>query len=201
MWPPDRAEPSARESQEPAKLVARILAGDRGSEEVLVQRYQRGVTLIVRQAVRNSATAQDLVQEVLVLAIEKIRKGEIREPEKLSAFLCGLARNVVIGHFRRAVRHEGGDPCGIGDSVADSARRPDQEMERQEQVRLIRQVLDEMPSHRDREILRRYYLAEEEKEAIREDLSLSSLHFNRVLYRARERFRELYETALGRLER
>ncbi len=44
-------------------------------------------------------------------------------------------------------------------------------------------------------MLYRYYLAEEDKAAICADLGLSSLHFNRVLWRARQRFKKLLERA------
>jgi RNA polymerase sigma-70 factor (ECF subfamily) len=67
-----------------------------------------------------------------------------------------------------------------------------------ERAALVRRVLAEMPSERDRQILFRFYLAEDDKESICLDLGLTSLHFNRVLFRARERYRELYEeTAAG----
>jgi RNA polymerase sigma-70 factor (ECF subfamily) len=60
-----------------------------------------------------------------------------------------------------------------------------------EKSKRVRQLLSEL-SDRDREILRRFYIEEEDKERICADLKLSSLHFNRVLHRARERYRELY---------
>ncbi len=60
---------------------------------------------------------------------------------------------------------------------------------------IIRQVIQELPSERDRQVLRRFYLEEDDKDAICADLNLTSLHFNRVLHRARERFRELYKKA------
>ena len=56
----------------------------------------------------------------------------------------------------------------------------------------------ELASERDRQILFRFYIAEDEKEAICRDLRSASLHFNRVLFRARERYRELYLEALKR---
>jgi hypothetical protein len=56
-----------------------------------------------------------------------------------------------------------------------------------------RQMLDEMPATRDRELLMRFYLHDEEKEQICQDLRLSMEHFNRVIFRARNRFRELLE--------
>jgi len=64
-----------------------------------------------------------------------------------------------------------------------------------EQARRVRQVLEELGTERDREILRRFYLSSEDKEEICKDWGLSSLQFNRVLCRARERYRELYEAA------
>jgi len=52
-----------------------------------------------------------------------------------------------------------------------------------------------MRSERDHQILFRFYLQEQEKAEICRDLGLTSLHFNRVLFRARERYRALYEEA------
>ena len=56
----------------------------------------------------------------------------------------------------------------------------------------MRQVLDELPVERDRQLLRQFYLRQESKERICADHGLTSLQFNRVLHRARERFRELW---------
>jgi RNA polymerase sigma-70 factor (ECF subfamily) len=55
-------------------------------------------------------------------------------------------------------------------------------------------VIDELPTDRDRQLLFRFYIAEDDKERICADLGLTSLHFNRVLHRARERYKELYES-------
>ena len=43
---------------------------------------------------------------------------------------------------------------------------------------------------RDREILRRFYVEEEDKDSICKDLKIDGTHFNRVLFRAKARFRE-----------
>ena len=50
-----------------------------------------------------------------------------------------------------------------------------------------------MTVKRDRDLLLRYYVHEEEKPEICRALGLDSLHFNRVLYRAKQRFREILE--------
>lgn len=56
----------------------------------------------------------------------------------------------------------------------------------------MRQVIQELGTSRDRDILLRFYIAEEDKDRISADFGLSSLQFNRVLHRARQRYREIY---------
>ncbi|HSS75550.1 MAG TPA: hypothetical protein VLV54_02295, partial [Thermoanaerobaculia bacterium] len=48
-----------------------------------------------------------------------------------------------------------------------------------------------------REILLRFYIAEEDKDRIAADHGLSSLQFNRVLHRARQRYKELFLERTG----
>jgi RNA polymerase sigma-70 factor (ECF subfamily) len=62
-----------------------------------------------------------------------------------------------------------------------------------EKAGIVRRILNELRPARDREVLYRFYIAEQEKEHICAELGLTSLHFNRILFRARERYRELYE--------
>jgi len=70
-----------------------------------------------------------------------------------------------------------------------------------ENAALVRQVLAELGNERDRQILLRFYLAEEDKERIAGDLALTGLQFNRVLHRARQRYKELLTERLGRAGR
>src|SRR5262245_15494667 len=87
-------------------LVSRIRAGDWQAEAELVERYSRGVMIIIRREVRDTAVAEDIYQNVFRIVLEKIREGDVREPERLSGFVCGVARNLVIDYFRRAARQE-----------------------------------------------------------------------------------------------
>jgi len=178
-----------------ADLVTRIRDGDRRAEAELVERYSRGVSLIIRRAVGQAAAAEDLSQETFRLALEKIRRGEVREPEKLSGFVCALARNLVIEHFRRAAREARRAGPEVTEALPAAAPGPLEEVLRKEKAAAVRQVIAELKSERDRQLLFRFYIAEEEKGRICEDLDLTALHFNQVLFRARARFKELYQRA------
>jgi RNA polymerase sigma-70 factor (ECF subfamily) len=181
-----------------ADLVRRIRADDPRAEEELVQRYSRGVSTIINRATGNRPDAEDLCQETFRIALEKIRQGDVREPEKLSGFICSLARNLVIDYYRRESRLKRQEDIKIARQLPDSAPSPLDQLVQKEEASIVRQVLNELKPDRDREVLFRFYVAEDDKDQICADLGLSSLHFNRVLYRARQRFRELYEKNVRR---
>jgi RNA polymerase sigma-70 factor (ECF subfamily) len=59
----------------------------------------------------------------------------------------------------------------------------------------VRELLAGMPVERDRELLMRFYVQDQDKKEICKALGLDSLHFNRVLFRAKGRFRKLLEAS------
>jgi RNA polymerase sigma-70 factor (ECF subfamily) len=179
-----------------SELVSCIIAGDRQAEAELVERYSRGVRIIIQHRVRHKSAAEDLFQEAFRIILEKIRRGDVREPERLSGFVCGVARNLVIDYFRRAARQE--NMAEIEEAAPLPHPAPDQlqNLLQREKADLVRQALKEMPNERDIQVLYRFYIADDDKEQICSDLGLTNLHFNRVLHRARERFRELYERTM-----
>lgn len=181
------------------ELVARILAGERSAEQELVQRYSRGVSMILHRSTGDRSLAEDLSQDTFRIALEKIRRGDVREPERLSGFVCNIARNLAIDHFRHRRRLEVFDGTEEIGSIPAPAPSQLDHILRQEEAKLVRQLLHELQPERDREILYRFYIAEEEKAQICADLKLTSLHFNRVLHRARQRYKELYEELKGKV--
>src|SRR5262245_20404571 len=93
---------STKESTSQTDLAARIRAGSHEAEETLFQRYRRGVSVIINHYFRNPTDTEELVQETFMIAVKKIRQGDIREPEKLSGFVCGIARTLAQVRFRKS---------------------------------------------------------------------------------------------------
>jgi RNA polymerase sigma-70 factor, ECF subfamily len=177
--------------QTSVSLVERIRAGEALAESELVNRFSRGVRAILRAAAREPALVDDLHQDTMRILLERIRAGAVRDPAQLAGFVASLARNLATEHFRQVRRSEPSDEAILG-QLADSAPTPHELAVRAEQAALVRRILEELPTDRDRDVLRRFYLGQESKERICVDHSLSSLQFNRVLHRARDRFRELW---------
>jgi RNA polymerase sigma-70 factor (ECF subfamily) len=93
-----------------ADLVQRIAsAGSAGAPDAEAELYTRlapRVRLYGLRHLRNEQSAADLTQQVLLMTIERLRGGKIREPERLASFVLGMCRMVVLdlkrGSRRRA---------------------------------------------------------------------------------------------------
>jgi len=200
MRKPDTNTAQIREWDGHAELVHRIESGDAAAEGELVERFQRGLTLMLRRLAQDGAVAEDLCQETLCLVIAKIRRREVREPERLAGFIRSTAHNLFIADRRREWRYQ---TAGDEDSVpgcpgarhdrAEAAQL--REVLRAEEARQVRQLLGELRFDRDRELLIRFYLSDESKEEVCRQLGVEPQHFHQVLHRARERLRELWDRA------
>jgi RNA polymerase sigma-70 factor, ECF subfamily len=177
--------------------MRRILAGHPDAEAELVHRYQGGINIIIGRVVRNDAVIEDLSQETFRIVLEKIRAGEVREPERLSGFICGVAQNLAIDYVRRIRRTVQQEERGVPEQICDSQPDPFEQLWRKERAQIVRQVIGELKVQRDREVLFRYYIAEEDKEQVCADLGLNSQQFNTIIFRALKRYRELYLKHVG----
>ncbi|MEM7349188.1 MAG: sigma-70 family RNA polymerase sigma factor [Acidobacteriota bacterium] len=190
MTPLDPTSPAA-----PAELVRRILAGEAQAEVEMVERFSRGVKFLLLELTRDPARADDLHQETFRLALEKVRDGELRDPDKLAAFIRQIARNLFIAEYRKGVKQPTVSGGGADDVAPppDPAPSPLARLLAKENATIVRRLLAELEPERDRQILFRFFIAEHRKEDICAAFDLSSLHFNRVLHRARGRLKDLVQ--------
>jgi RNA polymerase sigma factor (sigma-70 family) len=130
------AEPSG--DQKNRELVARIRAGDSLAEEELVTTYHRPLLLIATARIRAREDAKDLAQEILIAVLKSLRDGQLREVEKLTAFVYGTARNVINNFIRTKERRRESDL----DSAFEPSADPVKEFEVADKHRLIRRELE-----------------------------------------------------------
>jgi len=89
-----------------ADLVQRIAAGDREAEDEMCRRMAPRIRLYGLRHLRSVAAADDLMQQVLLTAIEALRAGRLRETEKLAPFVLGTCRMTVLALRRNARRQD-----------------------------------------------------------------------------------------------
>ena len=176
-----------------AALSHRIRAGDKQAEDQLSRRIAPGITQIIVGMTGNFALAQELCQETLIIILARLRTQPLDDPDKLPAFVAQIARNLVIAERRKERRRKTDVDSEAIDEVADLSQGQEQDAHRESAAVAIRKVLAEMKSIRDRSLLVRYYLRDEDKKEICRELGLTEPSFNVVLFRARARFLELLE--------
>jgi RNA polymerase sigma-70 factor (ECF subfamily) len=135
---------------------------------------------------------EDVVQETMTRFLSAIKDGKIRNPESLGAFLSGICNNVICEYRRRLWR----DAPEKATLLA-----PDQPVAPETDLLELRDAIDAglmQLSDRDRKILRAFFLEERTKEEICLELGLPELQFRVALFRAKERFRKIYNASLKR---
>lgn len=81
------------------EIVERILNGDVQAFELIINRYEISIARFIYQMVRDKETAEDLTQEVFILAYNKL--FTYKSDYKFSAWLYRIARNKTIDYIRK----------------------------------------------------------------------------------------------------
>ena len=182
---------TAGESRVAADLVRRVAAGDGDAETRLYERYHRGLLFMLRRLTGSPEQAEDLRQETFRIVFERLRGRGLDEPEGLLGFLRGTARNLALAERRKAARRPREDGREQLVEMADPAPSAADALMRAEDARRFRRLLGELRVERDRQLILRFYVAGDGKEEICDALDLDTSHFKRVLFRARQRFKQL----------
>ncbi len=191
----DFSDDQHQEARISADLAQRIGRGDRSAEGELFERYGRGVLYLLKHKTRDPELALDLRQETFRVAIENLRAHGLQEAERIGAYLRGIAVNLAIADARKTIRRATTADSDAVELIADPGSSPAENVSREQTRDAVRALLDELPVQRDREILLRFYLEDEDKDSICAGLGVDSAHFNRVLFRAKQRFGELVARA------
>jgi len=164
-----------------ADLVARIRSGQTDGMEELYRLFSRGIRFyLVRQL--GTAEVDDAVHDTFLKVVQAIRSGELKEPERLIGFLGAIVQKQVAAHRDKR------QPKKVSNKLRQE--NPEEAAAFHRKAELIDQVMAAL-SQRDREILTRLYLHEENQDQICKEMSLTETQLRLVKSRAKARFAEL----------
>ena len=156
--------------------------GDREAFGLIVERYQSLICSLTYSACGDLARSEDLAQETFLAAWRKL--GELREPAKLRAWLCGIARNLAASAVRRDCRR--GIPASL-DTVAEQisldADPAAQAVTREESAMVWRALAGLPQAYREPMVL--FYREQQSVAEVAQDLDLSEEVVRQRLSRAR----------------
>jgi RNA polymerase sigma factor (sigma-70 family) len=171
-------------------LVAQIKAGEDSGMEQLYKLFSRGIRYYLCRQL-GPQELEDKVHDTFLIVVNAIRRGDLREPERLMGFVRTVVRRQVAAYIEQAVhnRREQTD-LESGVAVADRKENPEQEAMIHQKAELMKSVLGCL-SQRDRDILVRFYLLEQTQEQICREMSLTETQFRLLKSRAKAKFGDL----------
>jgi RNA polymerase sigma-70 factor (ECF subfamily) len=160
----------------------------------LIEQNYIGLRLLVARRCRDPHVAADLLNEAVVTTWAKWQAGKIERPEQIAGYVLQVTMNLLRNHRRAIVERPEKRADAIKlQELATEGEPGDETIEREIAVQ-VKNVIRGMASQRDRAILVRFYLDEEDKDAICRDMGLSPLQFDKIVHRARGRLRKLLES-------
>ncbi|MEM7705652.1 MAG: sigma-70 family RNA polymerase sigma factor [Pseudomonadota bacterium] len=185
----DQSEPS--QGSAAGKLARRIMEGDKIAESQFYEKYFRWLVFIIRKRYVSSPWVEDIAQEAFMVAIISLTEGKVENPNRILGFL----KTTAIRIANRSVAREGKQLPLDPQIMSEIEASPDNVAslaEWQDLLECAKQCIKELNVPRDQEIIRRYFVLGQDKADICRDLRLDLNHFDRVLFRAKQRLRKLF---------
>jgi RNA polymerase sigma-70 factor, ECF subfamily len=178
-----------------ANIVQLIRSSQSDGMEELYQCFSSGMRFyLCRQT--GPQDLEDRLHDLFIVIVQAIRRGDIREPERLMGFVRTVAKRQVSAYIRHVVsaRKEDSDIQSERDILAVGGG-PEQAAIFHQRQGLIDMVLAEL-SDLDREVLIRFYLKEQDANQICLEMELTETQFRLLKSRAKARFGTLGKKAL-----
>jgi RNA polymerase sigma-70 factor (ECF subfamily) len=183
------------EALDDGALARRVAAAgarvDSAAEGELYRRLARRVRLYGLRHLRDTQAAADLVQHVLLTTLERLRAGEVREPDKIASFVLGMCRMTVLEIRRGSRRREELIEKWRPDSAETAYEAPEPRALEAERLSGCLQAL----AARERSVVLLSFFADKPAEEVAGELGLSAGNVRVIRHRARGRLRQCMESA------
>ena len=173
------------------RIIACAPARDAAAEAEICRRLGPRIRLYGLKHLRSEAAAADLRQDVLVMVLEKLRAGAVRDPEQVASFVLGTARQMVIDG-RRGTRRR----VRILEAFPVDLTPGDEEPPEPLDTKRLGPCLSALPE-RDRTVLVLTFYDDRSADAVAAELGLSAGNVRVIRHRALERLRGCLSAAGG----
>ena len=169
-----------------ADYLQRLRDGDEATEDHFARYFGDLLRIKARSSLGATAAADDVQQETLLRVLRNVRRGAVEHPERLGAYVNSVSKNVMLELFRRDQKtHQFPEE---GPEIASQEEGAEAGVLQDERKDLVKRALDELPA-KDRELLRRVFLAEEDKDKVCQEYDVNRDYLRVLLHRARRKLR------------
>ncbi len=143
-----------------SSLVTLYKNGNEKAFELLVKRYKSKVYTAIYLIVKDSYTAEDLLQDTFIKAVTTIKSGRYNEEGKFLPWLLRIAHNLAIDYFRREKRYPTivmEDGSNVFDTLEFSEDSAESIQIKQETHARLRNMIDNLPEVQREVLIMRHY--------------------------------------------
>lgn len=143
------------------ELIAAYLEGNENAFAQLVKRHKNKVFTSVCLIVKDKCAAEDILQEVFIKAVTKIKQGAYKDEGKFLPWVCRIAHNMAIDFFRKAKRYPTivlEDGSSLFDSLEFSEASCEVEQIKQDTYAKLRVLIQHLPEAQKEVLVMRHYM-------------------------------------------
>ncbi len=143
------------------ELVEEFLKGSRTALEILIKRHQRKVYSYILLMVKNTQTAEDILQDTFIKVVRSLQEGRYVDSNRFAPWVMRIAHNLIIDYFRREKQAKLLSRDSYEVDLFNSPRFSDKTVEEKmvyEQVLSeVRLLVDQLPADQKEVVLLRHY--------------------------------------------
>lgn len=177
-------------------IVNGVATGDADASVELWSRMRGILFFFARRIGPNDA--EDEFHNVMAEVVDAIQRGVIREPERIVGFAHTIAKRILAKNIESIIWRRRCATEREAMAIPDHWSNPELDFMRQERAAIATRVLAAIPK-RQREILIRFYLQEQDAETIQRELNLTKTQFRLIKSRAKIRYTELMHERMERV--
>ena len=170
--------------------LRRLAACDLGTETHFVRYFTELMRIKLRNRMLHAPEIEDVINETFTRALTAIKKGEIRQPERLGAYVNSVCNNVLAETYRDVSRNRHQDVDCV--DVIDPQCDVEETVYQQERQISVHNVLRKLAC-KDRAILCAHFLQERDKEEICRMFDVDRNYLRVLLHRAKVAFKAHYK--------
>jgi RNA polymerase sigma factor (sigma-70 family) len=143
-----------------SELISRYIKGDERAFEGLVLKHKSKVYTTIYLIVKDSDTAEDLMQDAFIKSVEMMRSGRYNEEGKFLPWILRIAHNMAIDHFRRDKRYpntEFDDQANAFNSLNFAEDSIEQTTVKKETYEHLRKLIKQLPDQQREVLVMRHY--------------------------------------------
>lgn len=143
------------------ELITQYRNGHEAAFDLLVDRYKSKVFTTIFLIVKDQDLAEDLLQEVFVKVINTLNSDRYNEEGKFQPWIMRIAHNLAVDHFRKAKRYPMimmEDGSNLFNSLRFSEGNAEDEKVKEEEIALVRRLIDELPEAQKQVLIMRHYM-------------------------------------------